>query len=89
MLALLNEAARACAEGVVARPGDGDVGAIFGFGFPAFLGGPLRHIDDRGAASVVADLERCAATVGARFAPAGVLADMAARGGTFYGGDPS
>jgi 3-hydroxyacyl-CoA dehydrogenase/enoyl-CoA hydratase/3-hydroxybutyryl-CoA epimerase len=89
MLALLNEAARACAEGVVAHPTDGDIGAIFGFGFPAFLGGPLRHVDDRGAASIVADLERCAATFGARFAPAEALTDMAARGRTFHGGEPS
>jgi 3-hydroxyacyl-CoA dehydrogenase/enoyl-CoA hydratase/3-hydroxybutyryl-CoA epimerase len=88
VLALLNEAARACAEGVVARPRDGDVGAIFGFGFPAFLGGPLRHIDDRGAAAVVADLERCAAATGARFTPAGALSEMSARGGTFYGDAP-
>jgi 3-hydroxyacyl-CoA dehydrogenase/enoyl-CoA hydratase/3-hydroxybutyryl-CoA epimerase len=89
ILALLNEAARACAEGVVTRPSDGDIGAVFGFGFPAFLGGPLRHVDDRGAGAVVADLERCAATFGARFAPADVLTDMSARGGTFHGGEPS
>jgi 3-hydroxyacyl-CoA dehydrogenase/enoyl-CoA hydratase/3-hydroxybutyryl-CoA epimerase len=88
VLSLVNEAARACAEGVVARPRDGDIGAIFGFGFPAFLGGPLRYIDDRGAASVVSDLERCAAAAGARFTPAGMLTDMATSGGRFYGDGP-
>jgi 3-hydroxyacyl-CoA dehydrogenase/enoyl-CoA hydratase/3-hydroxybutyryl-CoA epimerase len=72
----------------VARPRDGDIGAIFGFGFPAFLGGPLRYIEDRGAASVVSDLERCAAAAGARFTPAGMLTDMATSGGRFYGDGP-
>ena len=52
------------------QPRDGDIGAIFGFGFPAFRGGPLRYIDDRGAASIVTDLERYASRLGDRFAPA-------------------
>ena len=43
---MLNEAAQALDEGVVRSPRDGDVGALFGIGFPAFRGGPLRMIDD-------------------------------------------
>ena len=70
VLAMLNEAARALSAGVVRQPRDGDIGAIFGFGFPAFRGGPLRYIDDRGAASIVTDLERYASRLGDRFAPA-------------------
>lgn len=73
LLALLNEAARALSEGVVASARDGDVGAVFGFGFPPFLGGPLRHIDDLGAGAVAAELERLAAAYGPRFAPAEAL----------------
>jgi 3-hydroxyacyl-CoA dehydrogenase/enoyl-CoA hydratase/3-hydroxybutyryl-CoA epimerase len=73
LLALLNEAARALSEGVVASARDGDVGAVFGFGFPPFLGGPLRHIDDLGAGAVAAELERLAAALGPRFAPAEAL----------------
>lgn len=84
-LAMMNEAARAFAEGIVGNPRDGDIGAIFGFGFPAFLGGPLRYIDDCGAAATVTELERYADAVGGRFAPADVLLDMARRGATFYG----
>ena len=42
---MLNEAAMAALEGVVRSPRDGDVGAIFGIGYPAFRGGPLRYID--------------------------------------------
>jgi 3-hydroxyacyl-CoA dehydrogenase/enoyl-CoA hydratase/3-hydroxybutyryl-CoA epimerase len=83
-LAMLNEAARAMSEGVVRHPSHGDIGAVMGFGFPPFLGGPLRYIDDHGAAATVAELERYAASVGPRFAPADVLAEMARSGRRFY-----
>ena len=56
---------------------DGDIGAIFGFGFPAFCGGPLRYIDHRGAASTVTDLERYASRLGDWFVPASPLVEMA------------
>ncbi|HEX5385630.1 MAG TPA: fatty acid oxidation complex subunit alpha FadJ [Gemmatimonadales bacterium] len=81
---MLNEAALALEEGVVRCPRDGDIGAVFGFGFPAFRGGPFRTIDDLGAARVVDTLDRLAAAQGARFAPAPVLRDMAARGARYY-----
>jgi 3-hydroxyacyl-CoA dehydrogenase/enoyl-CoA hydratase/3-hydroxybutyryl-CoA epimerase len=81
---MLNEAARASGEGVVASPRDGDIGAIFGFGFPPFRGGPLRHADDLGAARLVDDLHRLAERHGPRFAPCEVLQDMARRDAKFY-----
>ncbi|HEV8305349.1 MAG TPA: fatty acid oxidation complex subunit alpha FadJ [Gemmatimonadales bacterium] len=84
VLGMLNEAARAVGEGVVRAPRDGDVGAIFGFGFPPFRGGPLRHADDLGAARLVADLERLAERHGPRFAPCDVLQDLARRNAKFY-----
>jgi 3-hydroxyacyl-CoA dehydrogenase/enoyl-CoA hydratase/3-hydroxybutyryl-CoA epimerase len=84
VLTMLNEAARAVGEGVVRSPRDGDIGAIFGFGFPPFRGGPLRHIDDLGAARVTADLERLADRYGERFSPCEVLQDQARRHGKFY-----
>ncbi len=84
VLGILNEAARAVGEGVVRSPRDGDIGAIFGFGFPPFRGGPLRHADDLGAARLVADLERLAERLGPRFAPCEVLQDLARRDGKFY-----
>ena len=84
VLGLLNEAARAVGEGVVRSPRDGDIGAIFGFGFPPFRGGPLRHADDLGAARLVADLERLAERLGPRFAPCEVLQDLARRDAKFY-----
>lgn len=84
VLGILNEAARAVGEGVVKSPRDGDIGAIFGFGFPPFRGGPLRHADDLGAARLVADLERLAERLGPRFAPCDVLQDLARRDAKFY-----
>ena len=84
VLVMLNESARALGEGVVRSPRDGDLAAVFGFGFPPFRGGPLRHADDLGAARVVAELERLAERYGARFTPCETLADQARRGGRFY-----
>ena len=84
LLAMLNEAARAMSEDITRSPSDGDLGAVMGFGFPPYLGGPLRYIDDQGAATVVAELEGYADRLGPRFAPADVLVEMARTGRTFY-----
>jgi len=84
VLVMLNEAARAVGEGVVRTPRDGDLAAIFGFGFPPFRGGPLRHADDLGAARLVDELARLAERLGARFAPCDTLAEQARSGAKFY-----
>jgi 3-hydroxyacyl-CoA dehydrogenase/enoyl-CoA hydratase/3-hydroxybutyryl-CoA epimerase len=81
---MLNEAALAVAEGVVRSPRDGDIGAVFGIGYPAYRGGPLRFIDSLGAASVVQTLEALAAEVGPRFTPAPSLVAMAGSGARFH-----
>lgn len=81
---LLNEAARAFGEGVVRSPRDGDIGAIFGIGYPPFLGGPLRTIDALGPAQVVETLEGLASRHGPRFAPADTLVELALAGGRYY-----
>lgn len=44
-LMMLNEAARCLHEGVIQSARDGDIGAIFGIGFPPFLGGPFHYMD--------------------------------------------
>jgi 3-hydroxyacyl-CoA dehydrogenase/enoyl-CoA hydratase/3-hydroxybutyryl-CoA epimerase len=82
--AMLNEAAMAAGEGVVRSPRDGDIGAIFGIGFPPFRGGPLRLIDDLGARQVVSTLRALEAEFGPRFAPATALVAMAEQGGLYY-----
>lgn len=86
-LAMVNEAARCLAEGIVREPRDGDIAAVFGIGFPPFRGGPFRHADALGAAQVVAALERLEARFPGRFAPAPLLVDLARRGGRFHGKD--
>jgi 3-hydroxyacyl-CoA dehydrogenase/enoyl-CoA hydratase/3-hydroxybutyryl-CoA epimerase len=68
----------------VRSPRDGDLGAIFGIGYPPFRGGPLRYLDALGAAQAVETLEDLAATVGPRFEPAQVLRDQARTGTGFY-----
>jgi 3-hydroxyacyl-CoA dehydrogenase/enoyl-CoA hydratase/3-hydroxybutyryl-CoA epimerase len=80
----LIECARCFEEGVLETPEDGDIGAIFGWGFAPYTGGPFSHMDTVGIGHVVAVLERLAATHGDRFAPTVQLQDMAASGATFY-----
>jgi 3-hydroxyacyl-CoA dehydrogenase/enoyl-CoA hydratase/3-hydroxybutyryl-CoA epimerase len=82
--AMLNEAALACADRVVRSPRDGDIGAIFGIGFPAFRGGPLRMIDDLGPGRVVETLYQLQEHFGERFRPAPSLLEMAKAGGRYY-----
>ena len=82
--AMLNEAAMACAETVIRNPRDGDIGAIYGIGFPAFRGGPLRLIDDLGASKVVSTLHELEDQYGERFRPAPALVEMAREGGRYY-----
>ena len=81
---MLNEAAMATAEDVVRSPRDGDIGAIFGIGFPPFRGGPLRMIDAIGASQVVKTLEGLAAAHGDRFMPCDALRQMAQQSGRYY-----
>jgi 3-hydroxyacyl-CoA dehydrogenase len=60
------------------------VGAVFGLGFPPFTGGPFRYIDYVGADKVVAMMDDLTAKYGARFKPAQILRDMAAKREKFY-----
>jgi len=82
--AMLNESAMACAENVVRSPRDADIGAIFGIGFPAFRGGPLRMIDDLGSGRVVETLYQLQELFGERFRPAPALLEMSRRSGRYY-----
>ena len=79
------EAARCLEEGVLTDPADGDIGAIFGWGFAPFTGGPFSLIDAVGADAFVRECDRLAQQYGARFAPPKLLRDMAAKGESFYG----
>jgi 3-hydroxyacyl-CoA dehydrogenase/enoyl-CoA hydratase/3-hydroxybutyryl-CoA epimerase len=81
--AFLNEAVLCLQEGILRSPRDGDVGAVFGLGFPPFLGGPFRYLDRLGARFAVEVLERLARH-GERFRPAPLLLDMARDARSFH-----
>ncbi len=84
VFAFLNEAVLCLQDGVLRSPRDGDVGAIFGLGFPPFLGGPFRYLDQLGARFAAEMLERLAERHGPRFEPAALLRDMAKAGKRFH-----
>lgn len=83
-LSMVNEAAYCLQEGIIANPLDGDIGAVFGIGFPPFRGGPFRYIDAIGADTVVQHLEALANKYTARFRPAPILIEYARSGKKFY-----
>lgn len=84
VLMMLNEAARCLDEGVIRNARDGDIGAIFGIGFPPFLGGPFRYMDQLGISKVVERLTYYAEKVDPKFKPASVLVSMAENKVSFY-----
>jgi 3-hydroxyacyl-CoA dehydrogenase/enoyl-CoA hydratase/3-hydroxybutyryl-CoA epimerase len=81
---MLNEAARCLDEGIIRNARDGDIGAIFGIGFPPFLGGPFQYMDKIGATTLVSKLTQWQAEFGERFAPCDALVKMAEQGESFY-----
>ena len=84
-LQMINEAAHSRGEGILRSARDGDIGAIFGLGFPPFRGGPFHAADAIGAKALVAKLKALEAKHGPRFAPAPLLVEQAEKGTTFYG----
>ena len=82
-LAFINEAARCLDEGILRSARDGDIGAVFGVGYPPFRGGPFFTVDAMGADVVVDALNRLAADHGPRFEPAQILIDHAKDGKRF------
>lgn len=84
-LMMINEAVRCLEEGILRSPRDGDIGAVFGLGYPPFRGGPFHTIDTVGASQMVERLETLAEKHGERFAPAQLLSEYAASGKKFTG----
>ncbi|MCS3423469.1 3-hydroxyacyl-CoA dehydrogenase/enoyl-CoA hydratase/3-hydroxybutyryl-CoA epimerase [Rahnella sp. BIGb0603] len=84
VMLMLNEAVRCLDENVIRSARDGDLGAVFGIGFPPFRGGPFRYIDTLGAATVVKTLEQLAQRYGEHFTPCDALVRRAEQGERFY-----
>ena len=78
------ETARCLEEKVLRAPIDADIGAILGWGYPPFRGGPIGWMHTLGVPAAVAALDRLAERCGARFAAPQLLRDMADRGTKFY-----
>jgi 3-hydroxyacyl-CoA dehydrogenase/enoyl-CoA hydratase/3-hydroxybutyryl-CoA epimerase len=78
------ETARCIEEGVLKHAADGDIGSIFGIGFPAWTGGALSYIDTIGIRRFVEDCDELAVKHGERFAVSDWLRARAAAGETFY-----
>jgi len=79
------EAARCLEENVVTDPADADVGALLGWGFAPWTGGPLSYIDMLGTGPFVELCDRLAQQHGARFAPNAMLRDLSRRSAAIYG----
>ena len=85
LMAQVLEAVRALQDGVLTDIREGDVGAILGWGFAPWSGGPFSWLDMIGAARAVEICDGLTAVHGARFAAPELLRDIAIKGQTFYG----
>ena len=84
MFAQVLEAVRALEEGVLEDIREGDVGAILGWGFAPWSGGPFSWLDMLGTPYAAARCDELSAAFGPRFAPPALLREMAGKDQRFY-----
>ena len=85
MFAQVLEAVRALEEGVLEDIREGDVGAILGWGFAPWSGGPFSWLDIIGAPYAAERCDQLAERYGERFECPALLREMAEKNQTFYG----
>ena len=86
--ALINEGARILEDGIAQRSSDIDLVYLYGYGFPAYRGGPMFFAGQTGLHEVVRALKSIAAQPGSdvgAWTPAPLLARLAQQGQTFSG----
>jgi len=84
LLQMVNESVLCLQEGIISCPRDGDIGSIFGLGFPPFLGGPFRYVDSQGVGKIIDQLKQLEKQFGERFSPASLLIEMEKNKKSFY-----
>ncbi len=84
LLQMINESARCLQEKILENPRDGDIGAVFGLGFPPFLGGPFHYCDTQGIQTIVDKLKSFEKTLGERFKPAEIFLQKIKNNESFY-----
>lgn len=84
MFAQVLEAVRALEEGVLEDIREGDVGAILGWGFAPWSGGPFSWLDILGAPYAAERCDQLAEKFGARFTTPALLREMAEKNQSFY-----
>ena len=84
MYALIDEGAKILEEGIAQRASDIDVIYVYGYGFPAYLGGPMFYADTVGLKKVYEGVCRLAKQDPASWKPAPLLKKLAEEGGTFH-----
>lgn len=81
---MLNEAIYCLEEGILSSSGDGDIGAVFGLGFPPFRGGPFRFMDSEGIPKTYDRMNELSQKYGKRFTPSPYLIGLRDSNSKFY-----
>ncbi len=82
--AFILESIRCLESGILADPVAGDIGAVLGIGFPAYLGGPFHYVDQLGLDKALEILRALQDEHGDRFAPPALLEQLASEGSCFH-----
>jgi len=84
MSRFVNEAVMCLQDDIIASAADGDIGAVFGIGFPPFIGGPFRYVDAMGSAKFCDMMMGFADKYGEQFTPCQTIQDMAKTNAKFH-----